>query len=738
MMPKEVSHSRAADSPLAAFDGIVVPNQIGALYRAALAVVAFAMVLLPVIYMALIGLTAWAVWYHLAHNTWIMPETSIYRLMAYLGPAVAGFILVFFMIKPFFAAREQEPEFIILDLEKEPLLFAFVRRICDLIGAPMPSRVDVNCEVNASASLRRGLWSRDLVLTIGLPLVAGLDMRQFAGVLAHEFGHFAQGYGMRVTYVIRHFNAWFARVVYERDAWDARLEQSADGSPWQIGIVLHAARACVWITRRILWALMHVGHAISCFMLRQMEYDADSYGAKLVGGDALEGIATQIRVLNAATHFAYQDVQQCWASRRLPENLVLLIDHKSTSLPAEIHQEITATNADEKTGWFDTHPCDADRLCAVRQLNESGIFHSTEPAARLFSDFAALSKTVTRHQYEKHFKLAFTDQDLISADDLLRESTAIAGAEAMVVCYYGTVRSFLHPLLIDRQLPAPVEPAAALAEWRVACGAIEAQREEAQKASAACIEHLQRRDNLLSAYHLAAANFQFSPEAYGLPDHATSASELRTAAEVALPEAETAIDEHLAQLEPFFAALRQRIGLALTFHANSSTVSPLAAEESAVLVPLLVVVGAEMKEARATGAKLRALTALAQNRSSHPDPSQVDDEALKLASDLQRGVIRIKERVGSFTYPFAHPRGHLTIAEYLRGGQSTVHGWQRSYEDGMAHVNRLFDLHHRLLGRVLALADLAEKALDNTPDCPDKSASEAGAHESQVDARSVD
>ncbi len=37
------------------------------------------------------------------------------------------------------------------------------------------------------------LWGNDLVLTIGLPLVAGLSAKEFAGILAHEFGHFTQG-----------------------------------------------------------------------------------------------------------------------------------------------------------------------------------------------------------------------------------------------------------------------------------------------------------------------------------------------------------------------------------------------------------------------------------------------------------------------------------------------------------------------------------------------------------------
>ena len=75
------------------------------------------------------------------------------------------------------------------------------------------------------------------------------------------------------------------------------------------------ARGCVWLTRRILWGLMHAGNAISCFMLQQMEYDADSYEAKVAGSDAFEETASKLRLLNVATQTAYEDVRQSWASR---------------------------------------------------------------------------------------------------------------------------------------------------------------------------------------------------------------------------------------------------------------------------------------------------------------------------------------------------------------------------------------------------------------------------------------
>lgn len=74
---------------------------------------------------------------------------------------------------------------------------------------------------------------------IGMPLVAGLDMRQFAGVLAHEFGHFSQGVGMRLTYIIRSISHWFTRVVYERDSWDEWLARSTDNLDLRIAWVFN-------------------------------------------------------------------------------------------------------------------------------------------------------------------------------------------------------------------------------------------------------------------------------------------------------------------------------------------------------------------------------------------------------------------------------------------------------------------------------------------------------------------
>ncbi len=708
---------RPTGSPLEAFTGTIKPTKIGPLYSAGLAVTAFAMVLLPLIYLSLIAFASWLVYWHLRNDTWIFQGASgrggFWRLLLYLGPAAAGGILVFFMVKPFFAARAKKMEPITVDPAAEPLLFAFVRRICTLVGAPVPARIDVDCQVNASASLRRGFWSRNLVLTIGLPMAMGLDMRQFAGVLAHEFGHFAQGVGMRMTYLIRSINFWFARVVYERDEWDLKLDQSARNSDWRLAIVLQTARGCVWVTRRILWALMQVGNVISCFMLRQMEYDADSYEAKIAGSDAFGQTAARMRLLNEATRSAYDDAKQSWASLRLPESMPLLIGHKVGMLPPEVHEKLSSQAASEKTGWFDTHPCDADRNRAVNRLNQPGVFRLTEPATGLFSDFAELSKTVTRHQYERQFELKFTEQNLIPAEEILRESTAVAEAEAMIRKYFGEVAISLKPLLVGWDLPPVAPDENAVGKWRKACQAVQALRASAEQRSAECIEEYKKLAGFTAARCLATAEFKVEPAEFGLPGHATTPGDQEIAARFALDVTGKTITKCLAKVEPYVEALRQRVILALRIvRSNNGVPQGDRPEELPQLLRLLVAVGAEMSNVHAMGSKLKAFMLLAQNRGNHSDPAQVDRIVSDLSSELNALVRGIQQRLGSFPYPFPHARGQLTVAEYARAEELAGDKWIRSYQDAAAHVDRLLALNSRLVGRVLRWAETSEEQIE--------------------------
>src|ERR1041384_5100976 len=178
----------------------IAPVKVSFGYKIGLCAVALAMVLLPILYFCLIAVFGYGIYYHATVNqsilSWRLPgRLGLFKLLLYFGPLVIGSILLLFMFKPLFARRAEENIPYSLEHAEAPLLFQLIGQVCRAIGAPIPSRVDLDCSINAAASFRKGFgsfFSNDIMLTLGLPLVAGLTIQQFAGLLAHEFGHFAQ------------------------------------------------------------------------------------------------------------------------------------------------------------------------------------------------------------------------------------------------------------------------------------------------------------------------------------------------------------------------------------------------------------------------------------------------------------------------------------------------------------------------------------------------------------------
>ncbi len=707
---------------LAAFQGSITPPRVGALYRTGLVLVAIGMVLLPVVYVGIVALAVWGLYQHLRHDTWMWTNasgrTGTFGLMLYVGLLLIGVVLVFFLIKPFFARRVAVMKPVTLDPAREPVLFEFVRKICQLVGAPEPARIDVDGQVNASARLRGGVFSRELVLTIGLPLAAGLDTRQFAGVLAHEFGHFAQGAGMRLTYLIRQINLWFARVVHERDKWDRELEGGARGTDYRLMLVLQAARGCVWLTRRVLWGLMHVGHAISCFMLRQMEFDADQYEAKVAGSAAFASTVERLQIMNAAVQLAYDDVRHTWASGRLPKNLLHLIEHQAGALLAEVHQKISLADANEKTRWFETHPCNADRIRAVQAQDEPGVFHLSQPATRLFSDFAELGTIVTEHLYTDHFEIAFTEGNLIPASEMLRESQEKSTGDRLIRQTFGeadiTLQALWSPTAAEEPSESTADRARALELWQHSREEMQRLRPGAEQFARDWTELQQRRSQLAAAYWLSRAGFKLEPKAFGLSNEAASAGEQELASRKALDQIEAELQSLPVRLEPFANALRRRFRLALTLSGALPTESasqPAALPEWLPLARLQAALVAQTHSLLELGTLRPAFALLAQNFGNHAHPEEVDRELNQLANALAAVVDRVRERLEGCAYPFPDPRGPLNVSDYARPAESPPTKYNRVHLDTETIMHRLYALNHRLVGRLLSVLETAERSL---------------------------
>jgi Zn-dependent protease with chaperone function len=413
---------------LQAFDGEIQPVKRTLGYAFGTLILSLAMLILPALYLGMIAGIAYMLFLHATTSLGSgSPIRGIWSLFfLYVGPLVAGVILLFFMVKPIFARRSRSRPLRTLQFGEEPILFALVTRIAKAVRAPEPKRIVLDCQANASAgygSTMGVLFGGDLVLTIGLPLAAGMSIQQLAGVIAHELGHFSQGTGMKLSFVIRSVNAWFARIVFERDDWDESLARGADRED-RFALLLLFAMLCIWITRRVMWVLMIIGHCLSCFMLRRMEYDADRYEVRLAGSDAFKDTTSRVIQLGLASELAYGMADNCWKTKgQLPNDLPELVAAVRDRIPQAQMRAIEAEMLKSKSGLFDTHPAYGERVESARKEKAAGIFHIEGPATQLFKAFPKLSREVTMRFYREVLGSQATHKTLIPT------AAALAGGE---------------------------------------------------------------------------------------------------------------------------------------------------------------------------------------------------------------------------------------------------------------------------------------------------------------------
>ncbi len=421
----EPNPGKTAEEIFDSFERRLQPVRKSPLYFIGTTIVAVAMVILPIAYLCLVALVAYGVYYHATRDTFILTGSGggKFRFLAYVAPLFAGAVVVVFMIKPLFARPPKRPPPFSIDTGNQRLLFGYIRRLSALTGSPAPRRIDLNCDVNASAGFRRGLLSmigNDLVLTIGLPLVEGMTIRQFTGVLAHELGHFSQGGAMRLSYIIRSVNHWFARVVFERDNFDIALEKAAaSGGLWWWQLILAVARGAVWLTRRILWMFMTSGNVISCFLLRQMEYDADRYEARISGSAEFEKTAIRLMMLTAGQRVSSTDLQHFWVERRLPDQYPQLIAHNADRISEESKRKIWDDVLARPTGKFDTHPSQTDRIRSAMAEAVPGLVQEESQARILFNDYQALAVSVTESFYRNVLRIPQPEKTLTPTSQIL-------------------------------------------------------------------------------------------------------------------------------------------------------------------------------------------------------------------------------------------------------------------------------------------------------------------------------
>ncbi len=424
-------------------------------YAASIAVVSLLMLVVPALYLCLVAAIGYATYWHAVHHFhWLGDAFSgshsrgavrlgiIIAGAIYVAPLLAGLVLLLLVLRPVLLSGGRSSQHFTIEPAEEPALHAFVSALCQYIGAPEPRRIDIDSSVNASASFRRGwlsLLSRgDLVLTIGTPLIAGMNVTQFAGVLAHEFGHFTQGAAMRGTYVIDSINRWLARIVYERTNAEAAIAQFAreQSSAWaSVAHILVSIGA--WITRMFFKVLLYAAHAISCIMARRMEFDADRHQARLIGAAEFSKAWRRMLELEEGNRAAFRDLAEYFRKDQLPDDLASLIQSCSRRLGSDAAHRIAEQLSDPRTPMLATHPSIASRIAAAERGDESPSFACEQPATILFRSFDDVSRKASYAQYKHELGGALFTMTLVPTQTLLKSYAQLEQHTQELVKYVG-------------------------------------------------------------------------------------------------------------------------------------------------------------------------------------------------------------------------------------------------------------------------------------------------------------
>ena len=693
-------------------------------YVAALILVGLSMLLLPLLYLGLLFLLGHTSWWMFQYAYYLEPRRGSFWLFAI---SLLGVVTILFLLKPLFRRHGDGDKEVRLKRESEPFLFDYIEALCAAVNAPAPTSIRINCLDNASAGMRHGLLSlfrNELTVTIGLPLIACLSVRQLTGVLAHEFGHFAQGYGMRFGAIARLLNYWFLRAAYEQDEWDDWLRRMAAENSGYIWLTVKLLQAMIALSRQLLAALAMIGTAISCYLLRQQEYDADSYEYRVVGSATFAETSLLLGRIHLATLKAQANIEAFYRESRLPDNFAMLVTSNLKHITPEEDQQLQDYHAQEKSSWFLTHPPTRLRIAAADAVAVEGSLKFSSalnqlPASILFRNYNRIAESITVRNYKQVLGKSFDADALRKTARLIEERDAELEARLAINRFFQAEVPPLRPLRIDvgNETQTPDHTAAAQklrrARQKMQTGAKRyhqlAERWKQAKVSS---------ELAVEALSLAEANLTFQPENFRL--NSTRPAEVKKRVKVT----QESVRQLGLQMIGFEDVAESRLSLGLQLLQSTDIIRKIPHGRSLQnqvlpLIPPARLTGKLMGQILDLWLTTKRVSTLLETASGRWVSDSKKRTAYQMVGQhleqMHGQLTTMQAKLADEPYPFARTADLRTLADFV-----IPHVPEPDNLWGLFFViqftcERLPELQTRLFGKLVHAAEKAEQALGLAP-----------------------
>lgn len=256
-----------------------------------------------------------------------------------LLPVVTGAGVIVLLLKPFVAEKAAVEVSCGLDLDKEKTLRRFLKEMCSDLKVDFPERVSVTCEptlVARRASERSWRQGNGFELVLGLPLLVGMELRGFGGLMAREMGFYSGGFWKYVERALRGVHCWLARAVCAQDKWDRRIAAAREaGEEGRFPFLAGCAEALVWLARRPLWMWLHGSRLMCAGVLRRTEAEGDERLAAFSGSSWLEAVVMRQRELEEGYQVARKQCFEAGTTEDLPRDFPALAVLRANLLPED-------------------------------------------------------------------------------------------------------------------------------------------------------------------------------------------------------------------------------------------------------------------------------------------------------------------------------------------------------------------------------------------------------------------
>jgi hypothetical protein len=407
----------------------------------------------------------------------------------------------------------------------------------------------------------------------------------------------------------------------------------------------------------------------------------------LAGSNAFARTAVKLRDLNAAGFYASGKISESWTNRRLPRNLPAYLSVSVKNVPAEMRKELEAKRLKGRFRIFETHPSDEARVEAAQSLNQPGVFHSDQPASKLFKDFDGLCTAATRFHYEHTMQLRIGDKNLVEQEVAENESQSQADGEQGLGSFFFGLKLVHRPILISEQPANLLAPEQAKEELGRARQGMEQAKAEVQKA--------------LSDYGQAETLYQRGYDA------------VRQESQQATAKASARLQELAPTLERFEKNAATRIDCALQLLNEQSLAEKLSnadalrreARQLRIVFARLGQAFGPLQDLRQKFSALAAAISACNEETRRTNRLQAAEARInELAPQIKVVLKEIQTAIEETAYPFHHAREDLTLTEFAKNDIAATHKTEALCNDCTCHLSRLLPLYQRVLGRLAFIA----------------------------------